>query len=50
MGGQLGHRQRDLMIPIIWTKSATTDVERHYSFLEPIDPATFQPEPTSHNN
>jgi hypothetical protein len=50
MGGQLGHRQRDLMIPSIWTKSATTDVERHYSFLEPIDPATFQPEPTSHNN
>jgi plasmid stabilization system protein ParE len=26
------------MIPIIWTKAATTDMERHYSFLEPIDP------------
>jgi ParE toxin of type II toxin-antitoxin system, parDE len=28
------------MIPIIWTKAATTDIERHYSFLEPIDPDT----------
>jgi plasmid stabilization system protein ParE len=26
------------MTPIIWTKAATTDLERHYSFLEPIDP------------
>ncbi|NJM77068.1 MAG: type II toxin-antitoxin system RelE/ParE family toxin [Acaryochloridaceae cyanobacterium RU_4_10] len=26
------------MTPIIWTKAATTDIERHYSFLEPIDP------------
>lgn len=25
------------MTPIIWTKAATTDLERHYSFLEPID-------------
>jgi plasmid stabilization system protein ParE len=40
MGGQLGRRQRDHMIPIIWTKAATTDVERHYAFLEQIDPAT----------
>jgi plasmid stabilization system protein ParE len=40
MGGQLGRRQRDRMTPIIWTKAATTDIERHYSFLEPIDPDT----------
>jgi plasmid stabilization system protein ParE len=26
------------MIPIIWTKAATTDLERHHSFLEPINP------------
>ncbi|MGB8701022.1 MAG: type II toxin-antitoxin system RelE/ParE family toxin [Thermosynechococcaceae cyanobacterium] len=26
------------MTPIIWTKTATTDLERHYSFLEPINP------------
>jgi plasmid stabilization system protein ParE len=26
------------MIPIIWTKAATTDIERHYAFLEPINP------------
>lgn len=39
MGGQLGRRQRDLMTPIIWTKAATTDIKRHYSFLESIDPA-----------
>jgi plasmid stabilization system protein ParE len=40
MGRQLGHRQRDLMIPIIWTKAATTDLEQHYSFLEPISSDT----------
>jgi plasmid stabilization system protein ParE len=37
MGGQLRRRQRDRMTPIIWTKASTTDIERHYSFLEPID-------------
>jgi plasmid stabilization system protein ParE len=26
------------MTPIIWTKAATTDLERHYSFLEAINP------------
>jgi plasmid stabilization system protein ParE len=40
MGRQLGHRQRDRMTPIIWTKAATTDIERHHAFLEPIDPDT----------
>jgi plasmid stabilization system protein ParE len=28
------------MTPIIWTKAATTDIERHYTFLEQIDPNT----------
>jgi plasmid stabilization system protein ParE len=26
------------MISLIWTKAAATDLERHYSFLEPINP------------
>jgi plasmid stabilization system protein ParE len=30
------------MTPIIWTKAATTDLKRHYSFLEPIDPGIAQ--------
>ena len=28
------------MTPIIWTKAATTDIERHYAFLEPVNPDT----------
>ena len=28
------------MTSIIWIKAATTDIERHYAFLEQIDPAT----------
>jgi plasmid stabilization system protein ParE len=42
MGRPRGQKQRQPMTPIIWTKAATTDLERHYSFLEPIDPGIAQ--------